>query len=239
MNNEDFLVLRADDFGWEYIRKTRERFRTVGGLLFSSAGWGSRVYPSTIERLALITTMANDHELRSRGLWPITPLQFEKLLQKGKIPKENDEYLTLILKEGHETSAFQEFYYNVSEAKHIQQEIRKNKSLWGLTEDDLEQRLFIINAGAEVHDFSLRPTIITGITQVYSREMLNNKENYKFVNLVEKGKRRSNSKEGLLVLQSAHGRGVSYLTTTPQSLWLRCTCGCLRLTLQGYEPYKL
>ena len=53
-----------------------------------------------LKRLALITAIYTNQQLKSTGLMPIAPLQSEQLLKQGKLPKDPETYwedLSLIL----------------------------------------------------------------------------------------------------------------------------------------------
>lgn len=92
------FLLEYDDFGRELITKSNEMFRGTkaeipiknGGFLKGkSEGEVPNMYIT--KRLALITTIANNSQLRSGNVYPITPLQSEMLFRDGKLPKP-DKY---------------------------------------------------------------------------------------------------------------------------------------------------
>ena len=155
-------------FFQELIKKSNERFKgTKAEISEGTSGEVQNMY--SIKRMALVSTIANNSNLRSAGLWPISPLQSETLLKDGKLPDPSKywEDLGLIV--------YDLKGENKKEAKSLRESIRQNLSVLGLTENDLEKRLLVVHAGAEVDpDMShgVKPIIIPGITQVYTHEVL-------------------------------------------------------------------
>ena len=188
------FLLEYDDFGRELIAKSNERFKGTkaeipiknGGFLKGkSEGEVPNMYIA--KRLALITTIANDSQLRSANVYPITPLQSEILFKEGKLPKPSSywEDLGLLL---YDTSPNG---YNPKEAKSLYDSLTQHRQDLGLSQSDLSSRLLVVNAGLEV-DVSMphgvRPIAIPGITQVYHPQILEKTgSNYKFEHGLDNG----------------------------------------------------
>ena len=124
-----------------------------------------------IKRLGLITTIYNNPQLKSANLWPITPTQSEILLKAEKLtnPGDNWEDLGMVLYDRSENG------YNPKEAQALYESLKKHRQDLGLSQSDLESRLIIVNAGAEVDSSmprGIRPIILPGLTQVYQHEVL-------------------------------------------------------------------
>jgi len=181
------FLLEYDDFGRELITKSNELFKGTkaeipiknGGFLKGkSEGEVPNMYIA--KRLALITTIANDQQLRSGNLWPITPLQSELLFRDGKLPKPDKywEDLGLLL---YDTSPNG---YNPKEAKSLYDSLAQHRQDFGLSQSDLSSRLLVVNAGLEVDasmHHGVKPIVIPGVSQIYHPEMLENTgSNYKF-----------------------------------------------------------
>jgi len=121
--------------------------------------------------MGLISTIANDSNLRSAGLHPITSTQSEYLLKEGKLtnPGSNWEDFGMVL---YDRSSDGE---NPQEAQAIYDSLKAHRTDLSLSESDLENRLIIVNPGAEVDSnmpHGVKPIIIPGITQVYQHEVL-------------------------------------------------------------------
>ena len=188
------FLLEYDDFGRELITKSNERFKGTkaeipiknGGLLRrKSEGEVPNMY--VLKRLALISTIANDSQLRSGNLWPITPLQSELLFKDGKLPKPSSywEDLGLLL---YDTSPNG---YNPKEAQSLYDSLAKHRGEFGLSQSDLSSRLLVVNAGLEI-DVSMphgaRPIVIPGVTQIYHPQILEKTgNNYKFEHGLDNG----------------------------------------------------
>lgn len=181
------FLLEYDDFGRELIAKSNSLFKGTkaeipiknGGLLRGkSEGEVPNMYIA--KRLALITTIANDSQLRSANVYPITPLQSELLFRDGKLPKPSSywEDLGLIL---YDTSPNG---YNPKEAKSLHDSLTRHRGEFGLSQSDLSSRLLVVNAGLEVDasmPHGVRPIAILGITQVYHPQILEKTgNNYNF-----------------------------------------------------------
>ena len=181
------FLLEYDNFGRELITKSNERFKGTkaeipiknGGLLRGkSEGEVPNMY--SLKRFALVTTIANDSQLRSHNLWPITSLQSELLFRDGKLPKPDKywEDLGLLL---YDTSPNG---YNPKEAKSLYDSLAQHRAEFGLSQSDLSSRLLVVNAGLEVDasmPHGVKPIVLPGVTQIYHPKMLENTgTNYKF-----------------------------------------------------------
>ena len=180
-------LLEYDDFGRELITKSNERFRgTKAGIPIKNGGFlkgkskGEVPNMYVLKRLALISTIANDSQLRSGNVWPITPLQSELLFKEGKLPKPSSywEDLGLLLYDISPNG------YNPKEAQSLYDSLAQHRGEFGLSQSDLSSRLLVVNAGLEV-DASMpheaRPIAIPGVTQIYHPQILEKTgSNYKF-----------------------------------------------------------
>jgi len=205
------------DYFQELIAKSNERFKgTRAEIPTGKKGEVQNMY--AVKRMALISTIYNNQNLRDYGLLPITPMQDECLLKEGKLPHPEKywEDLALLL---YDTNG-----ENQKEALALKEEIARHKSELGLSQSDLESRLVIVGAGAEPDknmNYGVKPIIIPGITFIYPHEILNKTgENHNFeygldrglpaINETGKGKRTlympSESDIGLRVL--CRGRGL-------------------------------
>jgi len=165
------------DYFQELIAKSNERF--VGTRAEIPAGTSGEVKNMyMIKRMALISTIANNPSLQSQGFYPITPMQSESLLKAGKLPDPNKywEDLALLLYDVNGC--------NPKEAQAIYDSLKVHRQDLGLSESDLENKLIIVNAGAEVDSsmpHGVKPLIVPGITLVYPHEILDKTgENHKF-----------------------------------------------------------
>ena len=186
-NVDNSFLLEYDDFGRELIAKSNEKFKGTkaeipiknGGFLRGkSEGEVPNMY--VLKRLSLISTIANDSQLRSGNMWPITPLQSELLFKDGKLPKPSSywEDLGLLLYDTNPNG------FNPKEARSLYDSLAKHKGEFGLSQSDLSSRLLVVNAGLEV-DASMphgaRPIAIPGVTQIYHPQILEKTgSNYKF-----------------------------------------------------------
>jgi len=140
-----------------------------------------------LKRLALISTIANDSQLRSGNVWPITPLQSELLFREGKLPKPSSywEDLGLLL---YDTSPNG---YNPKEAQSLYNSLAQHRGEFGLSQSDLSSRLLVVNAGLEVDasmPYGARPIVIPGVTQIYHPQILEKTgNNYKFEHGLDNG----------------------------------------------------
>jgi hypothetical protein len=157
------------DFFQELIAKSNERFKgTKAEIKVGTTGEVSNAYLA--KRMALISTIAGDSNLRKYGLLPITPMQSEFLLQAGKLPKPDKywEDLALLLYDINGS--------NQKEAITLKEDIARHRVELGLSQSDLEKRLVIANPGAEPDknmNYGIKPIIIPGITLVYTQEIMN------------------------------------------------------------------
>ena len=170
-------------FFQELITKTNETFSGTHAEI--PTGTSGDVPGNLIKRLGLITTIYNDPQLRSANIYPITPAQSEALLKDGKLlhPDKYWEDLALIL---YDTNG-----ENPEEAQALKESIIRHRTDLGLSQNDLENRLIIVNAGLEKDsgsDYGVKPIVLPGLTQVYTHEILDkNGENHKFEYGLEKG----------------------------------------------------
>jgi len=138
-----------------------------------------------INRMALISTIANNPSLQNQGFYPITPLQSELLLKNGKLttPGDNWEDLALLLYDINGE--------NQKESQVLKEMIIQHRTDLGLSESDLEKRLVIVNAGGKVDpdmSYGVKPIIVPGITQVYPHEVLDKTgKNHEFEYGLDKG----------------------------------------------------
>ena len=124
-----------------------------------------------IKRWGLITTIYNNPQLKSANLYPITPAQSEALLKEGKLtnPGDNWEDFGMVLYDRSENG------YNPKEAQVLYESLKKHRQDLSLSQNDLENKLIIVNAGAEVDSSMLhgiKPIVLPGLTQVYQHEVL-------------------------------------------------------------------
>src|SRR3989344_1625004 len=214
------FLLEYDDFGRELITKSNERFKGTkaeiliknGGLLRGkSEGEVPNMY--VLKRLALISTIANDSQLRSGNLWPITPLQSELLFRDGKLPKPSSywEDLGLLL---YDTSPNG---HNPKEAKSLYDSLAQHRGEFGLSQSDLSSRLLVVNAGLEVDasmPHGVRPIVIPGVSQIYHPKMLENTgSNYKFEYGLDNGVPKFD--------ETGKGKRTVYMPSETQNIGLR------------------
>jgi len=154
----------------ELIAKVNEVYSGTGAEIpVGTSGEVQNMH--AIKRIALISTIANDSSLRSAGLHPITATQSEYLLQAGKLtnPGDNWEDFGMVLYDKSSNGR------NPREAQALYDSLKTNRTDLGLSESDLENRLIVINPGAEIDSsmpHGVKPIIIPGITQVYQHEVL-------------------------------------------------------------------
>ena len=172
------------DYFQELIAKSNEVYSgTRAEIPGGKKGEIKNMY--AIKRMALVSTIANNSDLRNYGLWPVTPMQDESLLKEGKLshPEEYWEDLALVLYDLNGE--------NPQEAQALKEGIIGHRTDLGLSQNDLEGRLVIVNSGAEMDSsmpHGIKPIIIPGITQVYAHEILDKTgENHKFEYGLEKG----------------------------------------------------
>jgi hypothetical protein len=222
---EEAFILKYDKLGKELIRKANERFHGTRAEIPAESLTDNQELENMyiLKRLALITAIYNDPNLRNLGILPITLLESELLLKAGKLPKNPGEYwedLALILYDISNEGK------NPKEAVALKESIRNHKASLGLSEEDLEKRLLVVNSGLEKNDSfprGVKPVVLSGITQVYVHPILERTgSNYNFeyglenglpsVNALGAGKRTlympsANENIGLRVLY--RGRGLS------------------------------
>jgi hypothetical protein len=180
IQNARFPNLPKESFLFSYNGKHKDYFQELiskVNAIYSGTnakiptGKKGEIQGNLIKRMALVSTIANDSNLRSACLYPITATQSEYLLQASKStnPKNNWEDFGIVLydrsKEG----------YNPQEAQAIYDSLKAHRQDLSLSESDLENRLIIVNPGAEVDSsmpHGVKPIIIPGITQVYTHEVL-------------------------------------------------------------------
>ena len=157
------------DYSQELIAKVNEKFSGTKAEI--PTGTSGEIEGPLIKRMGLISTIANDSSLRSAGLYPITATQSEYLLKEGKLtnPGRNWEDFGMVLYDRSQSG------YNPKEAQAIYDSLKAHRTDLSLSESDLENRLIIVNPGAEVDSsmpHGVKPIIIPGITQVYQHEVL-------------------------------------------------------------------
>jgi hypothetical protein len=157
------------DFFQELISKANAIYSGTNAKI--PTGTSGEIQGNLIKRMGLISTIANDSNLRSYNLWPITATQSEYLLQAGKLinPGDNWEDFGMVLYDRSQNG------YNPREAQAIYDSLKIHRQDLSLSESDLENKLIIINPGAEVDSgmpHGVKPIIIPGITQVYQHEVL-------------------------------------------------------------------
>ena len=183
---EEPFILTYNDYGKELITKSNELFKGTKAEISIDNLQANQEIPNMyiLKRLALITTICKDPQLKNYGFLPITPLQSEQLLKQGKLPKPDQywEDLALILYDLNGT--------NPKEAQASKQSLQEHKQELGLSNSDLESRLLIINSGLE-KDSSMpnkvKPIILPGLTQVYAHETLKKTGEHKFEYGLEHG----------------------------------------------------
>jgi len=156
-------------FFQELITKVNAVYSGTGAKI--PTGTSGEIQGHLIKRMGLISTIANDLNLKSAGLHPITVTQSEYLLQAGKLtnPKSNWEDFGMVLYDRSQKG------YNPKEAKALYDSLKAHQQDLSLLASDLEKRLIIVNPGAEVDSsmpYGVKPIIIPGITQVYKHEVL-------------------------------------------------------------------
>jgi hypothetical protein len=156
-------------FFQELIAKTNERFSGTHAEI--PTGTSGEIQGHLIKRLGLITTIYNNPQLKGANLYPITPAQSEALLKDGKLtnPEDNWEDFGMVLYDRSQSG------YNPKEAQAIYDSLKSHRQDLGLSESDLENKLIIVNAGAEVDSsmpHGVKPIVLPGLTQVYQHEVL-------------------------------------------------------------------
>ncbi len=156
-------------FFQELITKANAVYSGTGAEI--PTGTSGEIQGHLIKRMGLISTIANDSNLRSAGLHPITATQSEHLLKEGKLtnPGDNWEDFGMVLYDRSQSG------YNPKEAQAIYDSLKAHRTDLSLSESDLENRLIIVNPGAEIDSdmpHGVKPIIIPGITQVYQHEVL-------------------------------------------------------------------
>ena len=212
------------DYFQELITKTNEVFRGTKAEI--PTGNSGEIQGHLIKRWGLITTIYNNPQLKSANLYPITPLQSESLLKDGKLinPESNWEDLGMVLYDRSQNGK------NPKEAQAIYDSLKEHRQDLGLSESDLENKLIIVNAGAEVDSdmpHGVKPIIIPGITQVYSHEVLEKVgENPSFKGYGLNG--------GLpLINQLGSGKRTLYMPSDTEDIGLRVLFRCRDLDLNA------
>src|SRR3989344_2850276 len=211
---KEVFILSNDDFGKTLVSKVNEKYQgkvkipnlrnnqeiPVGNILVSSA---------------YRTVIFENEELNKLGFYPITPLQSESLLQSNKLQNYRTSWtdLALILYDISDKGC------NPKEAEALKESLTKYKSDLNLTNQDLEQRLLIVNPGLESDasfPLGVKLVVLPGLTKAYVHETLKQTgRNHKFsfgsdnglpsISELEKGSRtlympEKNSEIGLRVL---------------------------------------
>jgi len=166
-------------FFQELIAKSNERFKgTRAEIPTGKSGEVKNMYAA--KRMALISTIAANPNLRKYGLLPITLMQDESLLKEGRLqnPSSYWEDLALLLYDISSKG------YNPKESVALKEDIARHRVELGLSQSDLEKRLVVVNVGAESDKsmgYGVKPIIVPGITIVYTHEILNQTgKNHKF-----------------------------------------------------------
>ncbi len=177
---EGVFILSYNDFGKKLIQKSNNSFKDTGAEIPVNNLQDNQEVPiSILNRLALITTIYNDLQLKSTNIWPITPSQSELLLKEGKLPHSKNcwEDLALILYDTSDEGA------NPREAKALHESLKQNRDDLNLSNSDLDSKLLIVNPGLEKDSsmpHGVKPIILPGLTQVYQHETLNKIGDHKF-----------------------------------------------------------
>ena len=156
-------------FFQELITKTNAVYSGTEAKI--PTGTSGEIQGHLIKSMGLISTIANDSNLRSAGLRPITATQSEYLLKQGKLtnPEGNWEDFGMILYDKNSNG------YNPKEAQALYDSLKIHRTDLSLSESDLENKLIVVNPGAEVDSsmpHRVKPVIIPGVTQVYQHEVL-------------------------------------------------------------------
>jgi hypothetical protein len=217
---DDIFILSYDgqhhEFSRELIQKSNERFEWNGGYI-PHRNTGLVEYFGILQRSALVTTMANDPQLKSYNKWPLTPIQSDLAIKTGNLP-QHDKFSEDIAWVLYDTKGLGSSY-NLREADALKKSILDHRNALNLSRSDLEEKLLVVNAGLETDSkmpHGVKPAIIPGITQACPYRMLNaNPDN--FIN-------KDNDFHGLYVLRRERlsrppTRGIS-LTYTNEPSWL-------------------
>ena len=180
------------DYFKELIVKVNEKFGETQAEIPEKI-FGEVKNMNILKRMAIISTISNNLNLQNQRFYPITPVQSESLFKAGKLlnPKDHMESLALLL--------YDVEGKNQEEALALKESITRHRTDLGLGQSDLQERLVVVNAGAEFNsgmNYGIEPIIIPGITQVYPHEILYNRKNYKFEYGSKKGLPSSNSSGG-------------------------------------------
>jgi len=156
-------------FFQELIAKANAIYSGTGAEI--PVGTSGEIQGHLIKRMGLISTIANDSNLRSASLHPITATQSEYLLKEGKLTNSEDNWedFGMVLYDRSSSGR------NPKEAQVLYDSLKAHRTDLGLSESDLENRLIVVNPGAEVDSsmpHGVKPIIIPGITQVYQHEVL-------------------------------------------------------------------
>jgi len=158
-----------EDFFQELITKVNAIYSGTGAEI--PVGTSGEIQGHLMKRMGLISAIANDSSLRSSGLHPITATQSEYLLQAGKLINHGDNWedFGMVLYDRSSSGR------NPKEAQALYDSLKTHRQDLGLSQSDLENRLIVVNPGAEVDSsmpHGVKPIIIPGITQVYQHEVL-------------------------------------------------------------------
>ena len=215
------------EFYQELITKVNETYKGTKAEI--PTGTSGEVQGNLIKRMGIISTIANDSNLRSYGLFPIIPAQSEYLLKNGKLtnPRDNWEDFGMVLYDLSESGS------NPKESKAIHESLKNYRTELGLSESDLEGKLIIANPGAKTDTsmpYGVKPMIIPGITQVYKHEVL------------EKVRGKDPMFEGYgldgglpLIKQLGSGDRQLYLPDETSDIGVRLLCRCRNLSLDAWN----
>ncbi len=157
------------DFFQELITKANAGYAGTSAEI--PTGTTGEVQGHLIKRMGLISTIADDPNLRSANLLPITATQSEHLLKNGKLPNSDStwEDFGMVLYDRSQNGC------NPQESQALYDSLMVHRTDLGLSKTDLENRFVVVNPGAEIDSsmpYGVKPIIIPGITQVYQHEVL-------------------------------------------------------------------
>ena len=126
------------DFFQELITKANAVYSGTAAEI--PTGTSGEIQGDLIKRMGLVNTIANDTNLRSAGLCPITATQSEYLLQEGKLTNSEEtwEDLGMILYDISSNGR------NPKEAQAIYESLKDCRQDFSLSESDLEKGLVIV-----------------------------------------------------------------------------------------------
>ena len=161
------VITTKDEFQEELTAKFKETFPS----LVKGPRKNAKVLHKfdMLDRLGIETVIYNSPHLESAQRFPITQLDSEILIQNNQSINYR-EYLALILYDRSLGGA------NELQAEALYQDLLQNRENLNLGIYDLHSRLLIQRAGLTYDGnmpYGIRPTILLGVTQVFSPEVLN------------------------------------------------------------------